>query len=194
MSRFKKIFVVLASLLCVVVAAFTITIIKVKSNVTIAIGSPYSVVVFDHTTAGVESKDEAVFSGLSTQMSNATNMSIFDKLIKKVSLEKKIYQDSTDKYAKWSTDILNNNLVIEVIYTSMQDLVVYEGEYSRVVSYYCLSFVIPTTSEFTEIPVYYSFTQNNNANEKYESYRSCTPLVLYGNPEELAEFVKTIQA
>lgn len=194
MSRFKKIFVILASLICASVLTFVITTTTMKSKVSIAIGSPYSVVVFDHSTSGVESKDENVFSSLNNEISNTTSITVFDKLINKITLDKKIYQDSTNKYAKWSTDILNKNLVVEVIYNSMQDLVVYEGKHSRVVSYYCLSFVIPTTTELTEIVVYYSLTQNNDNNEKYKSYAECTPLILYGNAGELAEFLKNIKA
>ncbi|MBR3884929.1 MAG: hypothetical protein IKJ33_00475 [Clostridia bacterium] len=194
MSRFKKIFVILASLICASVLTFVITTTTMKSKVSIAIGSPYSVVVFDHSTSGVESKDENVFSSLNNEISNTTSITVFDKLINKITLDKKIYQDSTNKYAKWSTDILNKNLVVEVIYNSMQDLVVYEGKHSRVVSYYCLSFVIPTTTELTEIVVYYALTQNNDNNEKYKSYAECTPLILYGNAGELAEFLKNIKA
>ena len=194
MSRFKKIFVILASLICASALTFVITTTTMKSKVSIAIGSPYSVVVFDHSTSGVESKDENVFSSLNNEISNTTSITVFDKLINKITLDKKIYQDSTNKYAKWSTDILNKNLVVEVIYNSMQDLVVYEGKHSRVVSYYCLSFVIPTTTELTEIVVYYALTQNNDNNEKYKSYAECTPLILYGNAGELAEFLKNIKA
>ena len=58
MSRFKKIFVSIACLICVLIASFLITTNVVKSNVSIAIGNPYSVVVFDHTLAGTEIKDE----------------------------------------------------------------------------------------------------------------------------------------
>ena len=192
MSRFKKIFIAVACFLCLSIGAFVITIKNVKSNVSIAVGSPYSVVIFDHSTSGVESKEEALFSKISDELLGTTNISVFDKLVNKFSLDKRIQQDSEGKYVKWSTDVLNKNLVVEIIYNSMQDLVVYEGDYSRVISYYCLAFVIPTTSDFTEIPVYYAFTQNNDNNEKYKSYEDCTPLILYGNAEELGEFVRSL--
>ena len=175
------------------IISFIVTINTVKSNVTIAVGSPYSVVVFDHATTGRETKDESFIENLSEQLSETTNLTIFDKLINGCPLDKKIYQDSDGKYAKWSTDLLHNNLVVEIIYNSMQDLIVYDGDYSRVVSYYCISFVIPDTTDFTEIAVYYSFTQNANNDEKNEDYRENTPLILYGNAEELSEFTKTIK-
>ena len=193
MSRFKKIFVIIASVICVLVASFVITTNAIKSNVSIAIGSPYSVIIFDHSTTGVESKEQAIFNEIGSKLNDTTNVSVFDKMINKFTLSKKIYQDSENRYAKWSTDILTKNLVIEVIYNSMQDLVVYDGEYSRVISYYCLSFVIPETENFTEIVVYYSFTQNNDNNEKNKDYASCTPLVLCGEADELSAYIKHIK-
>jgi len=193
MSRFKKIFVIIASVICAFVATFVITTNAIRSNVTIAIGSPYSVIIFDHSTTGVESKEEAIFNGISEKLNETTNVSVYDKMINRFTLSKKIYQDSEGKYTKWSTDILTKNLVVEVIYNSMQDLVVYDGEYSRVISYYCISFVIPETKNFTEIVVYYSFTQNNDNNEKNKSYAECTPLVLCGEADELSAYIKSIK-
>lgn len=188
MSRLKKIFVIIAISICVLVSSFLITTNSIKSNVSIAVGKPYSVVVFDHTLAGTEIKDESKISNLDKKLNKTTNVTVFDKLVNGFTLSKKIYQDSEGRYTKWTTDILKNNLVVEIIYNSMQDLVVYDGKNSRVVSYYCISFVIPANKNFTEIPVYYSFTQE--ASEKNKSYAECTPLILCGEAKELSEFVK----
>ncbi len=189
MSKVKKIFIVIACSITVLINAFLIALNNIKSNVCIAVGSPYSVVVFDHSTTGNEIKDEKVLEKFYKQMEKLTNVSVYDKLINRASIEKKIFQDSNDKYAKWSTDLLNKNLVIEIIYNSIQDLIVYDGNNSRVVSYYCISFVVPKTDDFTEIAVYYSLTSNSEGNEKNESYAACTPLTLYGNAKELIKFI-----
>lgn len=187
MSKVKKIFIAIACSITVLISAFLIALNNIKSNVCIAVGNPYSVVVFDHSTTGNEIKDEKVLEKFYKQMEKLTNVSVYDKLINKASIEKKIFQDSNDKYAKWSTDLLNKNLVIEIIYNSIQDLVVYDGNNSRVVSYYCISFVIPKTDDFTEIAVYYSLTSSND--EKNQQYRDNTPLTLYGNAKELIKFI-----
>ncbi len=190
MSRFKKIFIIIASSICVLVSSFLIATNTIKSNVSIAIGKPHSVVVFDHTLAGAEIKDESSISSIDKKMKKTTNVTVFDKLVNGFTLKKKIYQDSEQKYAKWTTDLLRNNLVIEIIYTSPQDLVVYDGKDSRVVTYFCISFVISDTKNFTEIPVYYSLTQE--ATEKNQSYAECNPLVLCGEADELSDFVKSL--
>lgn len=192
MSRFKKLFIVLACVISALTASFLITVCNKRSNVGIAIGTPYSIVVFNQSTTGKEVKSEETIKEFNAHMNNLTNLTVFDKLINGVTLENKIYQDSSAKFAKWSTDLLNNNLVVEVIYNSMQDLVVYEGDDTRVVSYVCISFVIPKTDDFTEIAVYYSTTSNADNNEKNDSYRANTPLILYGDASEFIEFAKSI--
>ena len=192
MSKFKKIFIILACVISALTASFLITVCSVKSNVGIAIGNPYSIVVFNQSTTGREVKNEETISEFNKQMNNVTNLTVFDKLVNGVTIKNRIYQDSSGKFAKWSTDLLNKNLVIEVIYNKMQDLIVYDGDDTRVVSYYCISFVIPKTDDFTEIAVYYSITSNADNNEKNDSYRENTPLILYGNASDFIEFAKTI--
>ena len=193
MSRLKKIFIILAAVISALTASFLITVCSVKSNVGIAVGSPYNITIFNHATTGKSLKNEETIAEFKNQMINLTNVSVFDKLVHGASIRNRIYQDSKGKYAKWSTDLLNKNLVVEIIYNSMQDLIVYDGKDTRVVSYYCISFVIPKTEGFTEIAVYYSLTSNKDNNEKDDSYRSNIPLILYGNAEELREFAKTIK-
>ena len=192
MSRLKKIFIVIACVISALTASFVITVCNVKSNVGIAVGSPYSIVVFDHATTGKEIKNEETINKFHQQMNKITDVTVFEKLINGVTIKNRIYQDSEKRFASWSTDLFNKNMVIEIIYNSMQDLIVYEGNDTRVVSYYCISFVIPDTSDFTEIAVYYSLTSNANNNEKNDSYRSNTPLILYGDASEFAEFVKSV--
>ena len=192
MSRLKKIFIVIACVISALTASFVLAICNVKSNVGIAIGSPYSIVVFDHATTGKEIKSEEKINKFQEEMNEITNVSVFDKLVRGVTIKNRIYQDTGKKFATWSTDLFTKNLVIEIIYNSMQDLVVYDGNDTRVVSYYCIAFVIPNTSNFTEIAVYYSLTSNVDNNEKNDSYRSNTPLILYGEASEFVEFAKTI--
>lgn len=193
MSRVKKIFVIIASVMIIVIASFLIVTNSVKSNVGIAVGEPYTIVVFNHSTTGVELKKNETINEFKDEMSKLTNVSVFDKLINNANISKKVYQDSEGKFAKYSTDLLTNNLVVEIIYDKMQDLIVYDKKDTRVVSYYCLAFVIPKDSDFTEIAVYYSLTSNTEGNEKYDSYSSCTPLILYGDAETLSEFAKNVK-
>ena len=190
MSRFKKIFIIIASVISALTASFLITVCSIRSNIGIAIGKPYSIVVFDHATTGKNIAELVDMDEFNKQMSNLTNVTVFDKLVHGATLNNRIYLDAKGKYAKWSTDLHNNNVVIEIIYNKVQDLVVYDGNDSRTISYYCISFVIPSTKNFTEIAVYYSLTSNTDNHEKDDSYRANTPLILYGNAKEFIKFIK----
>lgn len=194
MSKFKKIFVLIGGIISVLTATFIISICCIKSNVGIAVGNPYSVVVFDCSTSGKEIKGEESFGKLEKEINHLTNISVYSKLINDASLDKKIYLDTDGRFSKYSTDLLNSNLVIEYIYTTSQDLIVYSGKDTRVVSYVCLTFVIPKTKGFTEIAVYYSSTSNTDGNEKNESYASNTPLVLYGDSKSIVKFAEKISS
>ena len=190
MSKFKKIFIIIASVIAGLTASFLITVCSVKSNVGIAVGEPYSIVVFDHATTGKNIKEFVDINEFTRSMKGLTDVSVFDKLVHSASIDNKIYQDSKGKYAKWSTDLHNKNIVIEFIYNKMQDLVVYDAGDSRTISYYCISFVVPETENFTEIAVYYSQTSNTDNNEKDDNYRSNTPLILYGNAKQFIKYIK----
>ena len=194
MSKFKKIFMIIACSFIFVIGTFLITISNIKSNVGIAVGSPYTVVVFNHSTTGREIKDESLMKEFNDEMKKLTNVSVYDKLVNGVSLSKNINIDSNGKLAKYSSDLLNENIVIEIIYNSIQDLVVYDGNYTRVISYFCISFVIPTTKNFTEIPVYYSITSNTQDAEKEKSYMENTPLILTGNAKSFEKFVEKLKS
>ena len=194
MSKFKKIFIIIACSFIFVTSAFLITISNIKSNVGIAVGSPYTAVVFNHSTTGREIKDESLMREFNAEMKKITNVSVYDKLVNGASLSKNINIDSNGKLAKYSSDLLNENIVIEIIYNSIQDLVVYDGNYTRVISYFCISFVIPTTKNFTEIPVYYSITSNTQDAEKEKSYMENTPLILTGNAKSFEKFVEKLKS
>ena len=194
MSKFKKIFMIIACSFIFVIGTFLITISNIKSNVGIAVGSPYTVVVFNHSTTGREIKDESLMKEFNDEMKKLTNVSVYDKLVNGVSLSKNIQVDSNGKLSKYSSDLLNENIVIEIIYNTIQDLVVYDGKDTRVISYFCISFVIPTTKNFTEIPVYYSITSNTQDAEKEKSYMENTPLILTGNAKSFEKFVEKLKS
>lgn len=189
MSRLKKVFVAVAALISILTASFVISICSIKSNVGIAFGTPYSVVIFNNSTTGDEFKEETQHAKLQPEIYKLTDLTVYEKLVHKVTLDKKIYMDTSGKFSKWTTDLLNKNLVIEFIYTQMHDLVVYDGDDTRVISYCCLSLVIPNKTDYTEIAAYYSMTSNTENNEKNESYASNTPLILHGNAKEFVSFV-----
>ena len=199
MNKFKKIFMIISAVIFVTVSSFLIAVQNIKSNVCISIGTPYLAVIFDHDSVGNpvfdninSERDEQREKEFISSLYSITNVSVFDKLINGVNLDKKIYADDGDNYATWSINLKTNNIVVELYYNSMQDLVVYQGNDTRVISYYCLAFLIPDTENFTDIVVYYSFT-NSNDEEKDEYYRNCSPLILHGEAKTFAKYIEKIK-
>jgi len=197
MNKLKKIFVIIAAIISIATATFAVCVKNTKSNVCIAYGSPFSVLIYDHSTVGktvfnnvVNDKDEAKEKEILDKINNLTNVSVYDKLIKGISLDHKIIQAENGTFTTWSTDIKNGNTVVELYYNSMQDLVVYYEGYTRVISYYCLALVLPQSSEVDEIIVYYSLY--NSDVEKENSYKECSPFILYGETTEFLEYIKQI--
>ena len=195
MNKFKKIFIILAAAISAVLVSFVIAIQNIKSNVCIAVGNPFSVVIYDHNSVGstlfnnIDSpKNEELENKFAGYLKDITNISVYDKLINGYSLDKNIYAYSNDEIAEWSTVLKKNTLVVELRYNSMQDLVVHQDGYTRVVSYYCLAYVIPNPEKLDEIFVYYS--QTNSEEDKDASYQACSPIILQGKASELYKFVK----
>lgn len=189
MSRLKKIFVVIACVLVVAVSSFLIVICNKKQNVGIALNNPFSITVFNKTVSGDTITDEQKIAGYIEVVSEVTNLTIYDRLTNGISLKDKLYLDTDGKFKTWSLDLLNKNLVIEVVYNMSQDLIVYEGDNPRVISFVCLAFVIPNPEEINEIAVYYSLISNMDSNERYNSYAENTPIILYGDANKLVQFV-----
>ena len=108
------------------------------------------------------------------------------------SLDENIKQDNEQTYLRWDNQFRQENIVVELYYDEQQDVVVYCGDDTRVISYWCISYVIPTTDEFTDVIVYYS-TLNESATAITESYAECDPLILYGEADNFKGLLQQLK-
>ena len=184
---------ILSAVVVAVIVALMVTLNSVRSNVHIDYSNPLYVNIFKYSTVAIDSKKyqdkDGGFDGVIGKINEITNVTALEKLINRVSLDDKIIQDADNNYVKWSTDVKNKNIVIEFTYDKEQDLVVYKNGRSRVISYWCLALVIPSSSGFTEIVAYYSNTNETTGSAKDESYASCEPVVLYGDFSEFYDYM-----
>ncbi|MBQ7973396.1 MAG: hypothetical protein IJ295_00345, partial [Clostridia bacterium] len=63
----------------------------------------------------------------------------------------KIEIDLEGKISKYSTDMKQKYIVVEMIYDKQQDVIVYSNGVSRVVSYYASLFVVQPDNEFADV-------------------------------------------
>lgn len=190
----KKIFLIVASCLTVLIITFISVLSFVKKNVYIEYNNPELIYIYNQsssTTSAFDNSDKE-FQEVLTELKNITNMSLFNRLMKLNTLKTEVHQDLDGKYSSWKTDMKKDNIVIELYFgTRMQDTVVYYNGNSKVVSYYYLAYVIPTEGNFNEIAVYYCDTTDSTASVKDKNYQSHKPMIISGYTKHINKLVNS---
>lgn len=190
----KKIFAIISGAISGVLILFIICMCFIKVNIKIDKGAPKTIYLYNKSTAATTSSGyesgSAEYKKIMKDLEKLTNISIFNRLNNKTKLNDKIQIDTSGNFAKWTTDLKQSNIVIELIYDTQQDVVVYDNGKSRVISYWCISYVIPTTKKFADVVAYYSTT--NDSTKKDSFYASCMPLNFKGMAGKLMKDLKTI--
>ena len=185
----KKIFCIISALIIGVVGVF-LTTLAVKKNEVAAFNDPYLINVYNKATTTVNNKsyyaEDKEYSELTTHVKDMLTTSLLKIMIIDGKLSQKpIYGE--DNYSEYDTVMKQSNLVIEYIYKETQNIVCYQDENSRVISYTCLLMIIPIQSHYEDIIVYTS--KNNDSTLKEEEYKTSIPFILKGNPENLIKYV-----
>ena len=190
----KKIFSIISAIMSGVVLLFVLTLCFIKTNVKMDRNNPAFIYVFNKSTtatvANGYSKNNAEYEKVLKRLNKVSSVSIFTRLVNGADVNPKIEQDLNGTFSKWSTDIKQNNVVVELVYDREQDMIVYVGDDTRVVSYFCLSYVIPLTKDFSDIIVYYATTNSDDG--KNQSYQECSPLVIKGKAGSMLKYVDTL--
>lgn len=190
----KKIFSIIAASLSGLVLVFITTLGFIKTNVPISYKDPVYIYVFNQSSTATAtngySTSNSEFSEIMKNLKKSSSVSAFTRLVNGTDIKPKIEQDVDGTFTTYSTDIKQDNIVVELVYDKQQDMVVYVGEDTKVISYYCLTFVIPLTYDFADIVVYYATT--NSDDSKTESYQKCEPLVIKGKAKKLIKYVETL--
>lgn len=190
----KKIFISVSAFFMVAVVTLLIVLSTVKKNVAIEYDAPSVVRVYNKSTNPTKNegykKTDDEFSVILEKLNQMTNLTLFKRLNKIKSLSSNIYIDTAETYATWKSEIKKDNLVIELDFDTEQDIVVYEDDHTRVLSYWCMSYVITENKGFTEVVVYYSTT--NSSTTRDDSYAKCTPIILKGNVTDLVKYVNSL--
>lgn len=190
----KKIFSIVAAVILVFVVVLLSVMAGVKKNIGFDIEKPTWINVYYKSTtttndgASYEETDEE-YNEILEQLKKMTTLSLLNLTLKNGSLNYEIEYD-TKFYATYDSSMKNENLVIELIYQSQKELVVYDNESARTIPYMCLQFIIPTDGNFEEIVVYSSLS--NNASSKEDQYKTCTPFILKGQVKKIIKYANTL--
>lgn len=190
----KKIFISIASVLMVIVIALIITLSRVKTNVRIEYDEPSVIRVYDESTSPVKSDgytpEDKQYEKLHKLVNNLTNISLMNRLIKLKTLHTNVEINKDGTFVKWTPELKSKNLVVEFEFEEEQDAVVYDEGHTRVVSFWCLAFVVSKAQNFEDIIVYYSTTNSSDARD--ESYAQNDPILLRGYASALIEYAESL--
>lgn len=187
----KKIFSIISAVVIVFVGVFLTSIIAIKKNIGFAFSNPESVIVYyKSNNPNTYEEDSKEYQSIVKELNELTNISLFKLAINNNNLNYKVEYNSTD-YSVYDEGMNSENLVIEISYDKIQNVVVYEEGNGRTIPYVCLRYVIPIHDKFDEIVVYYS--RYNGGSQKLEQYKTCAPIILKGNAKSLIKCVEEIQ-
>ncbi|MBQ8451696.1 MAG: hypothetical protein IJ538_02845 [Clostridia bacterium] len=192
----KKIFIIIASVFIVGIMGLIGTLGFIKTNVPITYAmSPYKINVFNHTTNHDSyTSTDGEYQKLLDEINNITNLSMLTRLVNNEKIDKKVEQDIDGTYSKWSLDMNSNGYAVELLFVGGgQDAVVEANGNTRVITYLGLMYVFPKKADYEKIIVYYSTTNNEYGEEKSTSYKSCEPLVIYGNTNAIIDLIEKIK-
>lgn len=190
----KKVFISISAIFMVVVVVIIILLNTMKKNVNIEFENPTTIRVYNKSTnptvnngykKGSEEYDKLIYL-----INDMTNLTYYQRLLYLKTIDTKIEGSEDGTFSVWNSDIKSKNLVIELEFDDEQDVVVYQGEHSRVISYYCISYVFSNVDKMGEVVVYYSTT--NSSSNRDESYAKCTPMVLKGNVSDIVNYANQI--
>ena len=191
----KKIFISISAVLMVVVIALIISICTIKKNVRIECDRPATIRVYNESTSPIKStgykSTDAQYDEIYSKVKGMTNISLVNRLLKLKTLDTKVEISKDGTFVKWTPELKSENVVVEFEFDEEQDTVVYDEGHTRVISYWCLAFVITKTSSFEDIVVYYSTTNSSDARD--ESYAKSEPMLLRGYAGDLIELVEELQ-
>lgn len=198
----KKVFCIVASIIIGCVGVFLTTLGCIKKSLAFDYGEPYSINVYNKSTTTIKKDDKDSIGGSFTKddkeyaevlklLQKTTRVSLLNLLVRTGSVNYKINYGGSN-YAKYDTEMNTKNLVVELIYKSQQNVVVYEGNNTRVIPFVCVLFVIPYEGKFEDIVIYNSMTSDGTDNAKTKGYQTNKAFVVKGNPKKLISYVNSI--
>ena len=194
MIKMKKIFAIISSVFAVAICILLVTLSFVRKNVTLGIGDPYMIMVYNKSTTALEGgyqKGNEKYNKVLEKLNEVTNLTLFDWLLHENSLNITPSQDLDNQFSQYSTDMKSEYIAVEILFSGdnhQQDTVVTVNGNTKVVSYDCIIMILPTNNNYSDIVVYYSLGSPNQD----EQYKVCQPIILKGRAGSFIKFVSTL--
>lgn len=204
----KKIFSKIAACIMAVVVLFLITLNFIKTNIPLEYkrDNVAGLYIFNQsTTKSISYTDETFTDGpndsniewkdvneILDNLNQITNVPIFTRLVNRGRIDDKIEQDLGGMFNTYSTEMKQSYIAVEILFSEYQDFVVYYEGDSRVLTAAAIMYVIVPGSNYDEVLVYYSETNDSNTREN--EYTKNKPIVLYGISKKFTKFIRELDA
>lgn len=187
----KKIFSITTACVSGVILIFLLVMGVVKRNVRFEYSQPVTISVYNKSTnptkANGYSKDDSEYTDILNQLNNVTNLSLLEWLLGCNSITTTVSQDLDQNFATYKTDMLVENLAIELVFENEQDAIVTIDGNTKVLSFWCAMFIFPNTNSFTDVIVYFSTTSSTT--NRVASYQTYRPITMKGKTKNIYNYV-----
>ena len=183
-----------SGIICFLVVSFISIICFYKIEPQINFKTPAKILAFNKSivsskTNGYNSEDEE-YEQILKELKDMTTLTIFEKLKISNELNNKVYQEDTGFSVPDISTLKRENVVIEMQYDTSQDLIIYNGQNTRVVSYYWLMVVIPESKPFESVNLYFSTTIDESSHTS--SYAENDVLKIFAKTEHIVDFIQSL--
>lgn len=187
----KKIFTIATACISAAIFIFLLAMGIIKRNVRFSYSPPETINVYNcsgsPTQANGYTQDDSVYNDILKQMEESTNLSLLEWLLGCNSITTQVTQDVAEDYVTYNPDMRTENLAVELVFSTPQDVIVTIDSNTKVLELWCLMFIMPVTDSFTDIVVYFSTTKDSS--NRIASYQTYRPILLKGKTKNIYKYV-----
>ena len=187
-KKFSIIATIVASLIVIMVVIFGC----LRINNGLKIKDPDSIIVYAKSTVAVGeySKDNApeTYETIKNLYNNLTNLTMFDYMLSKNSIDTKPTQDLKNEFKQWTNTNKQSGYCVEFIYNvgNKQSVVVTVDGDTKVIEFYGLIMQVEESNDVQKIALYFSTSTGSS-----KTY-SDSPIVVIGKQNELFKYVSSL--
>lgn len=178
------------------VVVFLITLSFIKTNIPLGFNYAdiYQINIFNRSTTSVGGREftseDDEFEEILDKLNDITNLPIFTRLASGGNINDKVEQDLGGIFNNYTTEMKQRYVAVEIVFSEPQDFVVYYDGDSRVITSWAIIYVIVPGTQYDEVLVFHS--QTNDSSTRESQYVNSDPMVLYGITNDFVEYVEEL--
>ena len=161
--NYKK-FGLVSIVIAVVIVAVCVVLCFIPSSTPLNISTPAYFNIYNHSTAATQitkENNEAKFNLINSCLQDMTQMSVFSRVAQGGKLDEKPSQDEDYEIGYFSTQLKQENLCLEVVFSDLQRQIVEVDGNTKVLEFYRMIFVV--NGEGAQVlPIYLNHNAGND--------------------------------